>query len=219
MPANDPAHQVSFAEPRRPSAHYEPSARRMVHSLIMELLAEEESTVRRSAGDAARYEGVEPGGTFCALHAHATAGLRRLSALARNRGLARTRSTRFLRMLVGRARDLCRERFETAERAYRTTVSRARDGLDIVRLLRIAADGADDTELLSFCDEWLAPRLALVETLTKQVEWFADRPRVSMETAHAIAVARQRLRAERNCATQRGAMPRALAAAIGRVRT
>jgi hypothetical protein len=176
-----------------PHLLYDTCALRMLQSLLRELHDSEEATRRWAIRDARCYDGVELGAPFYALAAHAGASVKSIEEVARARGVRRERATRLVRRLLGRARDLYRVRFHSAERAYRGTISRVRDGIDLARLVRSTAEGGGDHELVRLCDEWLALRIALVETMTEQIEWFADRPRVSMETAHCIARARLQL--------------------------
>lgn len=208
MSANDSALSRPRPLGRPAQLGYERSALRMTHGLLHELLCEEESTLQRARRDAARYDGVELGEPFGEIARHAEGTLPHVAALARARGASKRRTSHFLQRLVGKAKDLYRDRFVSAERAYRKTISRIRHGIDLVRLLRGSAEVAGDEELLAFCTEWMKRRGAMVATLVEQIEWFADRPRVSMETGHAIAGARRQLAASsRRAASQWGRPP------------
>ena len=187
-----PALQTTIDRAKAPPT-YEGCARAMMRSLLAELLHEEEALVTRTRRDADRYDGVELDAPFYAIATHAEATLMRLDVLATARNMGRKRASRLVKCLLACASELYRERFVSAERAYRSTVSTLRSGMDLVRLARSAADVAGDAELTDFCEEWLSRRGALVENLSEQLDWFADRPRVSMETSHGIAGARRRL--------------------------
>ncbi len=160
--------------------------KRLVPSLLVELYRVEHSTCRHSMRESSLIGNVPPGTAARVIAAHASLVLDDLVTLAKKRDISLTT----LGSVVGDAwrymRDVVRGPFLDLEHSYRETLLGAREGIDLVRLLRSAAVDDGDDELVAWCDRWLPTRTRLVREAADELEWMAKHPAFAQR--HAIPV-------------------------------
>jgi hypothetical protein len=145
---------------------------RLLPSLMTELFQTERSAYRHPIREAKRLGDVPPAIALRAVAAHANEVLDELPELARARGL----SAAGVGMIIGETfsdvRHFFADRLIDRERSYRGTLLGMRHGIDLVRLLRAAAEDEADAELVSWCERWLGVRERLVAGVERELEWF-----------------------------------------------
>ncbi len=146
------------------------------HPLSTELFAElfqaEHSAYRHPRREAARLGHVPPASALLAVSAHANETLDVLPVLARERGIKGAETAALAGEAFSAARHLVVDRLLSPEKSYRGTLLGLRHGIDLVRLLRAAADEDGDAALVDFCDRWLGVRLRLVAGVEAEIGWF-----------------------------------------------
>lgn len=160
---------------------------RLVPSLFSELVETERSSYRRPVREAERLGDVAPSIALRAVAAHANDTLDALPKLARARGLSTTTVRGLFGAAVASAWDAAAAHLVDVERSFRTTLLGLRNGIDLVRLLRAAADDEADHELVAWCDRWLDVRQRLVQDVARELDWFAQHPAASLRVAASLA--------------------------------
>lgn len=168
--------------------------------LFAELLQNERSASRNPRREAERLGVVPPASALRAVAAHADETLDELPRLVRERGLRGVETYALAGEAFSAARHLVMSRVLDAEHAYRATLLGLRQGIDIVRLLRAAADEDGDGALVDHLDRWLAVRLRLVAGVEAELGWFGHHP-----DAARVAPARTGARVARVLALALGA--------------
>jgi hypothetical protein len=158
-------------------------AQRLIATLVRELFQTENSALRHPAREAERLGYLPPSRAMAAISRHAAGVLDELPRLAQARGLPAS----FGGLATGRAFSVARDKvldlFLTTEKSYRGTLVGLRHGVDLVKLLRETADAAEDFDLATFCDRWLAERVPLVADAASELAWFGARPDVALSPA------------------------------------
>ncbi len=158
-------------------------AARLIATLVRELFQTENSALRHPAREAERLGYLPPSRAMEVISRHAAGVLDELPHLAHARGLP----TSFGGLTAGRAFSVARDKivdlFLTTEKSYRGTLVGLRHGVDLVKLLRETAAAADDRDLATFCDHWLAERVPLIADAAGELAWFGARPDVALAPA------------------------------------
>jgi hypothetical protein len=155
------------------------SRTRLLPSLVAELYAAEQTAYRMPIRTAGRLGEVLPSIALRAIAAHANVALDKLPKIARERGIGLTSVSALAGSLVDLVRRGIMGPWGDAEHAYRATLLEARRGMDLVRLVRAAAEDEGDRDLVSWCDGWLPVRERLVEQAAHELSWFGRHPDAS----------------------------------------
>lgn len=147
---------------------------------MTELFQSERSAYRHPIREAQRLTDVPPAIALRAVAAHANEVLDELPELARARGIEIATAGIIASETFSNVRQFFADRFIDLERSYRGTLLGMRHGIDLVRLLRAAADDEADKELVAFCDRWLPVRERLVAGVERELDWFGHNPRVAL---------------------------------------
>lgn len=161
----------SDARKRAPNPH-----RELLESIFVELFQSERSAEVHPPVEAMPLGDSAPARALRAVSQHALSVREELAEQARRRGLRVTRSGRRIGDAFSWARRTFTDPSMELERSYRATLLGMRHGLDLVKLLRAAAESADDAELAAWCTEFLAVREPLVEDVCSQLAWFGWHP-------------------------------------------
>ncbi len=172
-------------EPEAPDPEQADKHARMCHTLMQELAQSERAVRLHCEREAARLGETPPARALraCAEHAERV----EVSLEAATRFLQHARGMK-VPTLVGRiagslwmrARDLVIDRMVDEECAYRNALTDLRHGIDCARMLQHAADASGQVELGGFCTRWLAEREPLVETVAREMTWFALHPQIAV---------------------------------------
>lgn len=152
---------------------------RLLPSLFVELFQSERYAYRHPIREAVRLGDVPPSIALRAVAAHANEALDELPKLARGRRIRLTPLGQLVGETLSAMRHLVVDRFADVERSYRATLLEMRHGIDLVRLLRTAADDEADAELVAWCDRWLPVRERLVAGVEADLAWLGRRPAFS----------------------------------------
>lgn len=139
---------------------------------MTELFQTERSAYRHPIREAKRLGDVPPAIALRAVAAHANEVLDELPELARARGVAAARVGTIIGETFSDVRHFFADRIIDRERSYRGTLLGMRHGIDLVRLVRAAAEDEADLELVSWCDRWLSVRERLVSGVEREIDWF-----------------------------------------------
>lgn len=150
--------------------------RELLESLFVELFQSERSAEIHPPVEAVPLGDSAPARALRAVSQHAVSTREELMEHARRRDLLHSRSGRRIGDAFSWSRRLFSDPNMEVERSYRATLLGMRHGLDLVKLLRAAAESADDTELAAWCTEFLAVREPLVEEVCSQLAWFGWHP-------------------------------------------
>jgi len=172
-------------EPEVPDPDQADKHARMCHALLQELTQSERAVRMHCEREAARLGDTSPAHALRACAEHAERIDVSLEAAARllehARGLA---APALLGRLAGglwtRVRDLVVDRLVDEERSYRGVLTDLRHGVDLARMLQHAADASGQVDLGGFCTTWLAEREPLVETVAREMTWFALHPQIAV---------------------------------------
>jgi hypothetical protein len=145
---------------------------RLLPSLMTELFQTERSAYRHPIREAKRLGDVPPAIALRAVAAHANEVLDELPELARARGLTVSGVGTVIGETFSDVRQFFADRMIDRERSYRGTLLGMRHGIDLVRLVRAAAEDEADTELVSWCERWLEVRERLVAGVERELDWF-----------------------------------------------
>lgn len=152
------------------------SQARLLPSLFLELCQSEQVAYAAPVRAARLLGHVPPATAMRAIAAHANETLDALPRLAAERSLP----TRSLGSLLGEAvatlHRAATARVGGVERSYRCALLDVRRGVDLVHLLRCAANDEDDDALVAFLDEWLPTREWLVRQAADELDWFSRHP-------------------------------------------
>ena len=145
---------------------------RLLPSLMTELFQTERSAYRHPIREAKRLGDVPPAIALRAVAAHANEVLDELPELARARGLAVAGVGAIVGETFSDVRHFFADRLVDRERSYRGTLLGMRHGIDLVSLLRAAAEDEADVELVAWCNRWLSVRRKLVIEVERELSWF-----------------------------------------------
>lgn len=149
---------------------------RLLPALLTELFQTERSAYRHPIREAERLGDVPPTIALRAVAAHANEALDELPKLAKARGVRLTTVGEIAGEMFSAIRQAVVDRFADRERSYRGTLLGMRHGIDLVRLLRAAADEEQDHEIVAWCDRWLPVRERLVHGVEAELTWFGHHP-------------------------------------------
>jgi hypothetical protein len=152
------------------------SPKRLVPSLLVELHQAEHSTCRHAMREANRLGSIPPAAAMRVIGAHANLVIDELEAFARQRDVSLSALGSVLGDTFSLVRDFFVDRVIDVERSYRGTLLGVRHGIDLVRLLRTAAEDEHDHELVTWCDRWLPVRTRLAREAADELEWFGKNP-------------------------------------------
>jgi hypothetical protein len=155
------------------------SRTRLLPSLVAELYAIERLAYRQPIRIAERLGGDLPAIALRAVAAHANETLDELPKIALERGIGLTSVSALASGAVGFVTRVVRERIEDAEHRYRETLLEMRRGIDLVRLVRAAAEDEGDRPLVAWCDRWMPVRERLVGEVAGELAWFGRHPDAS----------------------------------------
>lgn len=164
------------ARRRVPNPH-----RELLESLFVELFQSERSAEVHPPVEAVPLGDAAPARALRAVSQHALSTREELMEHARRRGLPHSRGGRRIGDAFSWGRRLFTDPNMELERSYRATLLGMRHGLDLVKLLRAAAESSDDAELAAWCTEFLAVREPLVEEVCSQLAWFGWHPERALQ--------------------------------------
>jgi len=155
----------------------------LLKSLTRELFQTETSAAVHCRREAKRLGDASPAHTLQDLADQAEAVLKELPRIADACALPKSAGGMAVGAWFSEARDKLFDRLIRSERSYRGTMLGVRHGVDLVALLTQVARAGGLTELQAFCERWLAARRPLVESLERELGWFAEQPAVAMRLA------------------------------------
>ncbi|AKF03997.1 hypothetical protein [Sandaracinus amylolyticus] len=155
--------------------------RALLTSLFHELFQTERSAEIHPPLEAARLGNSAPARALRAVSSHAASVRPELPELARRRGLPVSRTGKRIGDSFSWVRRHFTDGVMESERSYRATLLGIRHGVDLVKLIRSAAEAADDRDLVSWCTEWLSVREPLVEEVCAQLAWFGWHPESAIQ--------------------------------------
>ena len=157
---------------------------------MTELFQTERSAYRHPIREATRLGDVPPAIALRAVAAHANEVLDELPELARARGVAASGVGAIIGETFSNVRHFFADRLIDRERSYRGTLLGMRHGIDLVRLLRAAAEDEADAELVSWCERWLGVRERLVAGVEGELDWFGHHQAFAARHAFSLRPAR-----------------------------
>jgi hypothetical protein len=163
---------------------------RLLPSLMTELFQTERSAYRHPIREAKRLGDVPPAIALRAVAAHANEVLDELPKMARARGVKAAGVGTIIGETFSDVRHFFADRLIDRERSYRGTLLGMRHGIDLVRLLRAAAEDEADAELVSWCDRWLDVRERLVAGVEGELDWFGHHQSFAAHLAIPLRIAR-----------------------------
>lgn len=166
------------------------SAGKLLESLYHEIQQSEESCAEHCRREAERLPGTPPARALLALADHGRDALAELGALGPRLGLPSRSVGRAVGSFFSAFREAIADRITREERSYRGTLLGLRHGMDAVRLMSHAATSIEATDVMAFCDRWMARREALLADATEELRWFASHPTIALtNTLRARAAA------------------------------
>lgn len=150
---------------------------RLTSSLLAELYDLEEDSYRLSNRAATRLGPEHPATALRAVAAHANESLNELREVARAHQVSITAPRALVLDTLRRVRD--RVVLMDHEHAYRRALGALHRGMDLVALLRSAAQDEGDDRLAAWCVRWLSGRAQLIANVTAELDWFARHPRIA----------------------------------------
>lgn len=163
---------------------------RLLPSLVTELFQTERSAYRHPIREATRLGDVPPAIALRAVAAHANEVLDELPRLARARGIAVAGVGAMIGETFSDVRHFFADRLVDRERSYRGTLLGMRHGIDLVRLLRAAAEDEADAELVTWCERWLRVRERLVAGVERELDWFGHHQTFAARQSIPLRLAR-----------------------------
>ncbi|CAN5755791.1 hypothetical protein BH11MYX3_BH11MYX3_38860 [soil metagenome] len=165
--------------------------RKLREKLCRELSQSEHSAIAQPRREARRLGEVPPARAILAIAKHAEEQRPRLYALVSGRrsGAVGIELGRWIGELFSLLRHYLFDRLIDTERSYRGTLLGVSHGVDIVRLLSAVATREGDERLLQFCEEWLGERQSLLALAQEELAWFAERPRLAVQSGLGRALA------------------------------
>lgn len=165
--------------------------RKLKEKLCRELSQSEHSAIVQPRREARRLGEIPPAKALLAVSQHAAAVRPRLDSLIEGRR-ATVRGVEVGRA-VGEVFSLLRhylfDRIIDTERSYRGTLLGLDHGIDIVHMLAAITLRDGDEHLGMFCAEWLVERTALVQQARAELAWFADQPKLALQSGLRRALA------------------------------
>ena len=161
--------------------------RKLQRKLSRELAQSERSAIVHTRREARRLGDTPPARALRALGAHATMMSPQLAAVIDTRQPLGAFAARKVGELFSMLRSLFFDRLIDTERSYRGTLLGFHHGLAAARLLRDVAERLDETEQVAFCTRWLAERAVLVDTVERELRWFADMPQRALRSGLRVA--------------------------------
>jgi hypothetical protein len=162
--------------------------RRLLRNLSRELFQTETSASLHCRREAKRLGDAPPSRVLHDVAQHADAVLGELPPLCGRYDLPVSQPG----MAIGALFSALRERFADhlieRERSYRGTLLGMRHGVDVVLLLRHAAEQQGYSDLVQFCERWLSSRVPLVSAAEEQLVWFARHSDTALEFARPTPV-------------------------------
>ncbi len=155
-----------------------------------ELFQTETSAALHCRREAERLGNTPPSQALLAVANHAQDVLRDLPTLAALTSIPESKKSSLVGRMFSEIRDKVADRIIDSERSYRGTLLGARHGMDLVQLLRCAAERYGDEPLASFCESWLEERGELVQRLADELDWFARNPQAATALSGTAAARR-----------------------------
>lgn len=155
----------------------------LLRSLMAELFQAERSAELHCEREARRHRDHLPASSLWALSRQARASLAILHQLAATRGFSLAPKARGLGVVFSQVREFVVDRIWSSERSWRATLLGLRHGVDVALSLRLVAESAGDDAVAVFCDGLLSARVPLVAQVENTLWWFAEHPRLAIESA------------------------------------
>ena len=159
----------------------------LLKSLTRELFQTETSAAMHCKREAERFQKTSVAIPLLAIARHAEDVLSALPDLAGPRGLPISAGGVAVGALFSEARYLLFDRLIRRERSYRGTMLGVRHGVDLMHLMEHVAEVAQDSELRAFCRTWLDVREPLVNSLERELSWFAKHPRSALGFTRSLS--------------------------------
>ena len=165
--------------------------RRLKEKLCRELSQSEQSAIVQCRREARRLGDIPPARALLAISEHAARNRPRLDSLIEGRR-ATVRGVE-LGKLVGTLFSTLRhylfDRLIDTERSYRGTLLGLDHGVDIVHMLAAITLRDGDEHLGMYCAEWLMERTALVQRARAELAWFAEQPKLALQSGMRRSIA------------------------------
>lgn len=160
-----------------------PSGHLLLRNMMRELYQTEKSAGLHPRREAERLGDIAPARALLAVSAHAEAKLAELPGLCERNKLPVSRAGQAIGAFFSNTREFVVDHLMDRERSYRGTLLGMRHGVDLVRVLKHAAEKSGCAELVSWCDRWLSERIPLVQQVEDELAWFSAHPEAAMEPA------------------------------------
>lgn len=167
---------------------------RLLHNVVHEVFQTETSAVRHCRREAERLGATGPGRAMNAISEHAARVLEQLGPVCEREDLPVSVGGRALGAFFSEMRDKVVDRLMQSERSYRGTLIGLHHGIDLMKLVTLAAEAAGKPSLLDLCTDWIPARTALVERAVAELAWFVSHPERATELARPLNLAARRRR-------------------------
>jgi hypothetical protein len=166
----------------------------LLNNLLREVYQTETSAVQHCKREAERLGSSSPAAAMVAISEHASRAMPRLVELCQRENLPVSAAGGLAGRLFSQVRDKLADRIVQSERSYRLTLVGIRHGIDLMRMVRSAAESADRSALSEFCSVWLDTRVVLTQHVEDEMRWFVRHPELATKLARPFLVAARRER-------------------------
>ena len=159
---------------------------KLLHNVVHEVFQTETSAVRHCRREAERLGATGPGRAMMAISGHASQVLEALGPICQREGLPISVGGSTAGMLLSEMRDKVLDRLIQSERSYRGTLMGLHHGIDLMKLVTLAAEASGKPFLLELCNNWIPARTALVQLAVEELSWFVMHPERATEIARPL---------------------------------
>lgn len=167
---------------------------KLLHNVTHEVFQTETSAIRHCRREAERLGATGPGRAMMAISEHARRSFAELGQVCAREELPVSKGGSAVGLLFSETRDKLMDRLIQSERSYRGTLVGLHHGIDLMKLVTLAAEASGKSSLLAFCSEWLPARTALVDRAIEELAWFVMHPERASELARPFSLAARRHR-------------------------
>jgi hypothetical protein len=168
---------------------------KLLHNVVHEVFQTETSAVRHCQREAERLASTGPGRAMIAISGHASQVLEALGPVCRREGLPVSVGGSTAGVLLSEMRDKVLDRLIQSERSYRGTLMGLHHGIDLMKLVTLAAEASGKSSLLELCSNWIPARTALVQVAVEELSWFVMHPERATEIARPLMLSTRSHRA------------------------
>jgi hypothetical protein len=167
---------------------------KLLHNVIREVFQTETSAVRHCRREADRLGATPPGRAMMAISEHATGVLEALPPVCQREGLPVSIGGSATGLFFSEMRDKVLDRLIQSERSYRGTLIGLHHGVDLMKLVMLAAEASGKSSLIDLCAEWIPARTALLQRAIEELSWFVTHPERATEFARPLLLSSRRQR-------------------------